>query len=74
VHGHLGFNIICIVEESGRFKINIVGQEWAVSCRCGLDEFSPLRAISGRWSHMVLALVAPAQILTCLLVYCEQHE
>jgi hypothetical protein len=31
--GHFGFNIICIVEESGRFKSFIVGQEWAVTCR-----------------------------------------
>jgi hypothetical protein len=30
-NGHFGFNIICIIEESGRFKIIIVGQEWAVS-------------------------------------------
>lgn len=28
-NGRFGFNIIYIVEESGRFKIIIVGQEWA---------------------------------------------
>jgi hypothetical protein len=41
-NGLFGFNIICIAEENGRFKIIIVGQEWAVSCRCGFLVFDTI--------------------------------
>jgi hypothetical protein len=39
---HLGFNIICIAEESGRFKIIVKGQEWADNGRSYFCGFSLL--------------------------------